>query len=250
MVLVHGAFGRAACWDRVVPGLRAAGHQVEAIDLPGQGDDRTPVAQVTLDRYAQRVCEVLSDGPPAVLVGHSMGGMVITQAAARCPGQIDRLVYVAAFLPADGESLIDLTQLPEAAGDAVQAALVVDGDPPVATMPPEAAREGLLHCCDDDQAAWAQLLRGPQPVAPFTQPVQLDGPRSDEFGALPRAYVMSLQDRAIRPPLQRLMLERAGCDPVIEIDTDHMIWASRPDELAAALNRLATPGFGAEGTYL
>jgi pimeloyl-ACP methyl ester carboxylesterase len=240
IVLVHGAFGRAAGWDRVVPGLRAAGHDVEAIDLPGAGDDPTPVAELTLDRYAQRVCEVLADGPPAVLVGHSMGGMVVTQAAARCPDCVDRLVYVAAFVPSDGESLIDLTQRPEGAGDAVQAGLVVDGDPPVATMPPEAARVGLMHCCDDEQAAWAQSLRGQQAVVPFTNPASLDGPASDSFAALPRAYVMCLQDRAIKPPLQRLMLERAGCDPVIEIDTDHSVWASRPDELAAALNRLAT----------
>jgi pimeloyl-ACP methyl ester carboxylesterase len=239
MVLVHGAFGRAACWDRVVPGLRAAGHAVEALDLPGQGDDPTPVAEVTLDLYAERVCEVLAAGPPAVLVGHSMGGMVITQAAARCPERIARLVYVAAFLPSDGESLIDLTQLPEAAGDAVQAGLVVDGDPPVATMPPEAAREGLMHCCDDDQAAWAQALRGQQPVAPFTHPASLDGSGRERFAELPRAYVMCLQDRAIKPALQGLMLQRAGCDPVLEIDTDHAVWASRPDELAATLDRLA-----------
>jgi pimeloyl-ACP methyl ester carboxylesterase len=237
IVLVHGAFGRASVWDRVAPGLRAAGHEVETLDLPGQGEDETPVAEVTLDRYARRVCEALGEGPPAVLVGHSMGGMVITQAAADCPEQIDRLVYVAAFLPADGESLIDLTQRPEGAGDAVQANLVVDGDPPVATMPPEAAREGLMHCCDDETAAWANSLRGPQPVAPFTHPVRLTG---SEFDKLRRAYVVCLQDRAIRPPLQRLMLERAGCDPVIEIDTDHCVWASRPDELVAALNRLTT----------
>jgi pimeloyl-ACP methyl ester carboxylesterase len=239
IVLVHGAFGRAACWDRVVPGLRAAGHEVQTLDLPGQGDDDTPVAEVTLDRYARRVCEVLEDGPPAVLVGHSMGGVVITQAAADCPQNIDRLVYVAAFLPADGESLIDLTHRPEGAGDAVQSGLVVEGDPPVARMPPEAAREGLMHCCDDETAAWATSLRGPQPVAPFTHPVRLIGPASEAFAALPRAYVMCLQDRAIRPPLQRLMLERAGCDPVIEIDTDHCVWASRPDELVQALDRLA-----------
>jgi pimeloyl-ACP methyl ester carboxylesterase len=239
IVLVHGAFGRATNWDRVAPGLRAAGHEVEAIDLPGQGEDRTPVAEVTLDRYAQKVCETLAAGPPAVLVGHSMGGMVITQAAARCPERIERLVYVAAFLPAEGESLIDLTRRPEGAGDAVQAGLVVEGDPPVARMPPEAAREGLMHCCDDETAAWANSLRGPQPVAPFTAAVQLDGPGHDAFAALPRAYVMCLQDRAIKPALQRLMLERAGCDPVIEIDTDHSVWASRPDELVAALDRLA-----------
>ncbi len=240
MVLVHGAFGRASVWDRVAPGLREAGHDVEAIDLPGQGDDDTPVAEVTLDRYARRVCEALADGPPAVLVGHSMGGMVITQAAADSPQHIDRLVYVAAFLPSDGESLIDLTQRPEGAGDAVQANLVVEGDPPVATMPDDAAREGLMHCCDDEAAAWGIALRGAQPVAPFTHPVRLTGSAGEAFAGLPRSYVVCLQDRAIRPPLQRLMLERAGCDPVIEIDTDHCVWASRPDELVAALDRLAT----------
>jgi len=239
ILLVHGAFGRAANWDRVAPGLRASGHDVEAIDLPGQGDDTTSLAEVTLDRYASRVCEVLASGPPAVLVGHSMGGMVITQAAARCPEAIDRLVYVAAFLPADGESLIDLTRRPEGTGDAVQAGLVVEGDPPVARMPLEAAREGLMHCCDEETAAWAGALRGSQPVVPFANPAQLEGPDSERFAALPRAYVMCLQDRAIKPALQRLMLERAGCDPVIEIDTDHSVWASRPDELVAALDRLA-----------
>jgi pimeloyl-ACP methyl ester carboxylesterase len=237
ILLVHGAFGRAAVWDRVAPGLRAAGHDVETLDLPGQGEDDTPVAEVTLDRYARRVCEVLAQGPPAVLVGHSMGGMVITQAAADCPRHVDRLVYVAAFLPADGESLIDLTHRPEGAGDAVQANLVVEGDPPVAWMPDDASREGLMHCCDDEAAAWGISLRGVQPVAPFMHPVRVGGP---EFDSLRRAYVMCLQDRAIKPPLQRLMLERAGCDPVLEIDTDHSVWASRPDELVDALDRLAT----------
>ncbi len=71
------------------------------------------------------------------------------------------------------------------------------------------------------------------------EPVTLSGPGAEAFAALPRAYVMCLQDRAIRPPLQRRFIETAGCDPVIEIDTDHAVWASRPDELAAALNRIA-----------
>ena len=102
---------------------------VEALDLPGPESDGTPVAQVTLDRYAAHVCDALATGPPAVLVGHSMGGVVVTQAAARCPRQIARLVYVAAFIPGDGQSLLDLTQLPEGAGDQVQANLVVEGDP-------------------------------------------------------------------------------------------------------------------------
>ena len=239
IVLVHGAFGRAACWDRVAPGLRAAGHSVDAIDLPGQGDDPTPVEEITLDRYAQRVCEAVSAGPPAMLVGHSMGGMVITQAAARCPSLVARLVYVAAFVPWDGMSLIDMTQLPEAAGDQIQANMIVEGDPPVARMSADGAREARYNCCDDEQVAYALVRNSPQAVAPFTHPVRLDGAGSDAFAALPRAYVMCLQDMAVRPALQRLMIEKAGCDPVIEIDTDHAVWASRPDELAAALNGIA-----------
>lgn len=84
-LLVHGGMGGAWCWERVIPGLRAAGHDAEAIDLPCHGTDDTPLAQITLYRYAEAVCDALVAGPPAVLAGHSMGGMVITQAAARRP---------------------------------------------------------------------------------------------------------------------------------------------------------------------
>jgi pimeloyl-ACP methyl ester carboxylesterase len=237
MVLVHGRSDDSQP-VRVAAAPRRGSYASSRAD-PGSGDDPTPVADLTLDRYAERVCEVLAEGPPAVLVGHSMGGIVITQAAARRPDRVERLVYVAAFIPHDGQSLIDITRLPEAAGDQVQANLVVEGDPPVATMAPEAVREALNHCADDEQAAWAASIRGQQAVAPFTQPVALGGPDAEAFAALRRAYVMCLHARAIKPALQRRMLEAAGCDPVIEIDTDHSAWASRPDELAAALNRIA-----------
>jgi pimeloyl-ACP methyl ester carboxylesterase len=237
-LLVHGAMGGAWCWDRVRPGLIAAGHEARAIDLPGAGADPTPVAEVTLDRYADAICDALADDPPALLTGHSMGGMAITQAAARCPERIAGLIYVAAFLPQPGQSLLDLTRLPEGHGDSVQANIVIEGDPPVATMPPEAAPEALYHCCTPEQVAWVLPQRGPQPVAPFAQP--LSAPRdAAAFAALPRAYVSTLQDRAIRPPLQRLMSTAGGCDPVVEIDTDHAPWLSRSDELVDALDRIA-----------
>jgi len=66
---------------------------VEAFDLPGMGDDHTCASEVSLDSYAGRVCEVLAaDSEPAVVVGHSMGGVVATQAAARCPERVAALV--------------------------------------------------------------------------------------------------------------------------------------------------------------
>jgi len=238
-LLIHGAMGVAWCWERVIPGLEAAGHEAVAIDLPGQGADTTPLPEITLYRYADKVCDTLDamDGP-VVLTGHSMGGMVITQAASRSPGRLAGLVYVAAFLPQPGQSLIEITQRPEAAGDSVQANIVVEGDPPVATMPPEAAPEALYHCCTEEQIAWAMPQRAGQPVIPFTQPFTPPDGDTAAFDALPRAYVTCLQDRAIKPALQKLMYTNAGCDPVVEIDTDHSPWLSRTDELVAALDRI------------
>jgi pimeloyl-ACP methyl ester carboxylesterase len=235
--MVHGAFAGGWVWGPLADLLEERGHTVEAPDLPGGGRDLTPVGEVTLDAYAKRIREVLeSDPEPAVLVGHSMGGMAITQAAPRCADRVASMVYVAAFLPQDGESLIALTQLPEGEGDQVQANLVVSGDPPVATMTAEAAHAATYAHCSDERAAWAIASSTPQPVFPFTEPVQLDG---FDFAGIPRAYVFCGQDRAIPPPLQRRMIATAGCSPVIELDTDHVPQLSRTAELAEALHELA-----------
>jgi pimeloyl-ACP methyl ester carboxylesterase len=74
-VLVHGAWHGASAWDRVVPLLEAAGHRAIAFDLPGQGEDETPLELVTLDSYAERTCQQTSaQSEPVILVGHSLGG--------------------------------------------------------------------------------------------------------------------------------------------------------------------------------
>ncbi len=207
----------------------------------GRARTRLPCAEITLYRYADAVCDALDgmDGP-VLLTGHSMGGMVITQAAAQRPEKLAGLVYVAAFLPQPGQALIDITKWPEAAGDSVQANIVVEGDPPVATMPPEAAPEALYHCCTPEQIAWALPQRGSQPVIPFTQPFTPSTATRRRLTRLPRAYVTCLQDRAIKPAAQTRMYSAAECDPVIEIDTDHSPWLSRTDELVAALDRVAS----------
>jgi pimeloyl-ACP methyl ester carboxylesterase len=168
--------------------------------------------------------------------------MVITQAAARTPEQVVQLVYLAAFLPGDGQSLLELTHYPEAAGDQVQANLVIEGDPPVATLPPEAIKVALGGCCTDTQLAWLIEHTVSQPVVPFTQPFRLDPDRAEAFAALPRAYITCLRDRAIPPQMQRRMFTDAGCDPVVEIDTDHSVWLSRTDGVVTAVDRLARTG--------
>ena len=119
-LLIHGAWHGGWCWDRVVPLLRAAGHEVLAPDLPAHGDDRTAWWRASLGAYASRVCETARPAGRVIAVGHSLGGLVITEAAAREPALFDALVYVCAFLPLRGESLMSLGRtdtglVPEAA---------------------------------------------------------------------------------------------------------------------------------------
>jgi pimeloyl-ACP methyl ester carboxylesterase len=167
-----------------------------------------------------------------------MGGIAVTQAAARCPEQIVALVYVAAFAPGEGQSLADLVSYPEAADDQVQANLVVSGDPPVGTLSPEAAPSALFNCSTPEQAAWGVKIMGPQAIAPFEHRVSVPEDRRAAFERLPRAYVSCAQDRAIPPAMQRRMLTDAGCEPVIELDTDHSPWISRTEDLVQALDRI------------
>lgn len=236
-VLVHGAFAGAWIWGPLKDRLEATGHSVDAFDLPGLGDDQTPASEVTLDAYAARLCEVLASGAePAIVVGNSMGGIVATQGAARCPERVAALVYVAAFIPEDGQSLLDLTKLPEGAGDQVQANISVEGDPPVAIMPADASRQALYGSCTDDVAAWAIARQRPQPVAPFVTPVSIPPGTLDGIN---RYYVLCTRDKAIPSPLQRRMSAEHACAEVIELATDHTPQLSTTNELAEALHRFA-----------
>jgi pimeloyl-ACP methyl ester carboxylesterase len=235
-VLVHGAFGGAWVWDGIVGELERAGHSVTALDLPGSGDDPAPVAEATLDNYAKRICDVLAEEPArAILVGHSMGGVAITEAAARCRERVAMLVFVAAFMPRDGQSLLDLTRLPEGAGDQVQANITIEGDPPVATMPAE-ARAKINFRASEDQIQRAIERHRPQAVAPFGAAVSIP---PGTFDDLPRAYVHTTEDPALPPPLQLRMIRENPCVDVVVIETDHTPQLSAPAELVAALERFA-----------
>ena len=120
-VLVHGAWHGGWCWERIAPLLGAAGHEVLAPDLPGMGADRTPFAADVLAQWADFVAGLVRGAAePAVLVGHSRGGLVISEAAERAPDQIRVLVYLAALLlpvgttsrqtlNADGRSVLELS---------------------------------------------------------------------------------------------------------------------------------------------
>src|SRR5215210_7857847 len=185
-VLVHGAFVGGWIWTPLAERLEEIGHSAETPDLPGSGADPTPVDEVTLDAYTERICDLLDASPePSTLVANSMGGIVISQAAARRPANVRRLVYLAAFLPGDGQSLLDLTRLPEGADDLVQKTVMVSGDPPVGTLPESTCRASNEDC-PRELIEWAVRRTGSQALAPLAEPVSL-GPK---FERIPISYVI------------------------------------------------------------
>jgi pimeloyl-ACP methyl ester carboxylesterase len=111
IVLVHGAFANATVWGHVAARLRAAGHEATAVDLPGRPGAPMEPASVTLDMHRDAVIRVLRAlGRPAVLVGHSFAGIVAAAAAEQAPEAVCALVFVAAYLPKNGDSLVSLAQ--------------------------------------------------------------------------------------------------------------------------------------------
>ena len=215
----------------MIEGLRKAGHRARAIDLPGQGDDQTPVAGIGLSTWIDRVVQELGtyDSPP-ILVGHSMGGMVITGAADALPVQVARAIYVCAFLPQDGESLLDLASRPECANDT---ALVQEATPDGSclTVTADSARVGFYGLCPPAAVDAALRRLRPLPLRTVMEPLRL----RHSTAPVPRSYIACTEDRAMPVALQRFM---AGRSPGIAMQTlasDHSPFLSQPDSLLRAL---------------
>ena len=230
-VLVHGSWFGGWCWDEVASRLRAGGHRVCAEDLPGHGQDMTAVAACTLDAYVEQVCATVDSLPgPVVLVGHSMGGVVISGVAERQPGRIAKLVYVAAYLLREGESIQSISEW--APHSPVRSHMAPAADWSSVAFRDEGLADTFLSDCAEDLVRRAAALNRPEPTAVFHTPTRVTAER---FGAVPRTYIRTLGDRALSPALQDRMLAATPCAPVLDIGTAHCPMLAAPDELAALL---------------
>jgi pimeloyl-ACP methyl ester carboxylesterase len=218
-----------------LPLVERKGHAAVAPDLPGHGDDKMPTSQVTLQGYADRICEIAARQPePVILVGHSMGGVAITQAAENCPEKIRALVYMCAFLPRSGDSLTTwASQDAETKVNPTTLNIAADG---TTTVKPECAREAFYLQCSDEDFAFAQARLVPQSAEPIGKPVATTAAR---WGRIPRYYIECARDRAITLNLQSAMQKESPCRQTFSLDTDHSPFFSTPQGLADIFDQIA-----------
>jgi pimeloyl-ACP methyl ester carboxylesterase len=229
-VLVHGAWGGAWIWRRVLAPLRAAGHEVHAVTLTGDGERahlRRPdisladhIADVAALIEAEELREI-------VLVGHSYGGMVITGVADTLHERMRQLVYVDAMVPLPGEGW-GAGHPPEIVA-ARQAAARTHGN---ALPPPDPADFGLANADRD----WLLRRQVPHPFGMYRVPLHFDGAR---WAALPRTFIDCNQPAY---PTIDAMRHRVREQPgwrIVEIATGHCPMVSAPQALLQQLLALA-----------
>ncbi|MFF5079380.1 alpha/beta fold hydrolase [Actinoplanes sp. NPDC000266] len=219
VVLVHGGFVDGAGWQAVYEHLTADGFNVSIV--------QNPTLSLAGDAAATRQILARQDGP-TVLVGHSYGGAVISEAGTH--DNVAALVYIAAFAPDKGESVNTLIADPPPGAPVPPILPPVDGflfldrekfhDSFAGDVP--AGRAAFLA---DSQVPWGvDALAGP-----VTEPA---------WRAKPSWYLVATDDKMIPPPAQRAMAERAG-SVVAEVPGSHAIYESRPDAVAALITRAA-----------
>lgn len=218
VLLVHGAFIGSWAWEAVIAELKERGVEASAVDLTTQGPEGS------LEKDAALVRDALTAlGEPAVLVGHSYGGAVITRASAD-NDDVAHLVYVCAALPQSGEAVGDLIgRDPEPQAD-LSTALEPREDG-TATMTRDAARSTLFNDLDDVQVGPVLDRMGPHALGSLGEAATGLG-----WAQHPGTYVVTLQDRQFSQALQREFASHVGS--VVEVDSGHGPMFSRAAELA------------------
>lgn len=223
VLLVHGAWHGGWCFDQVVALLTAAGVPVIAPDLPGHGGDPEPFTDLHGD--AERVTAFLDQMSEVVLLGHSYGGAVITEAGVH--PAVRHLVYLSALALDHGETcsaaaVEESTGISHHGRPNLSKSMLIHDDN-LSTLLPDAA-DCLYQDCSAADITWAMARLGPQPMLNLSQE-----PRAVAWRAKPSTYVVCMADQTIHPDLQRILARR--CTTSQEWTTGHSPFLSRPEQV-------------------
>ena len=230
-VLVHGAWQAPYVWNTVKTELENAGQKVVVVELPAHGDDSTSPALVSIDVYRDKVVDAINKiTGKVILVGHSLGGVVVSEVAEKIPSKIEKLIYIGAFVPANGQSLLDLAGADQQS--LLGPALIFSKDQLLINV----ATDSIVNIFCQDASPTAQQLvlekYRAEPAIPFTNKVVLT---NLNFGKVDKYYIYTLMDHAIGINNQHAMSDAAHITHTYSVNTGHSPFLSQPDNVTKLL---------------
>lgn len=235
IALVHGAFENAGIWQGVEAGLKADGYTVVVPNLPGRmGNPATP-DKVSLDLYRDTVLKSISESKGSVvLVGHSFGGIVIADVAQAAPSKIRSLVFLAAYLPKNGDSLLSLANADKDAK--IGSHLKIDKEHGVASVEQGARADLFANDGPDQLKKMIPALILDEPLAPLATPVKLT---DAAYGSVPKFYVHTARDQVVSPFLQSAMISATPVRHEVTLNTGHTPFLTNVQGVVQAIEQAA-----------
>jgi pimeloyl-ACP methyl ester carboxylesterase len=228
IILVHGAWHAASCWDNIIIGLQAFA-SVYPVNMPGRtAENSRAYRQITLSNYVNAVESCLSQlSEPTILVGHSLAGLTISQVAENHPDKIKKIIYLTAFIPRSGECMFDITASIKTPG--ISTEITASPKENKIDIQPSQRTCSLFYNTTNQLLADKALNRlFPEPLKPFATPVTLSNAC---YGRVPKAYIKCLNDQALLPVDQEIMIKKSNISEVYFLQTDHSPFLSNPTEL-------------------
>jgi pimeloyl-ACP methyl ester carboxylesterase len=235
-VIVPGAWSAPYAWASVKTSLENSGNKVVVVQLPGHGTDQTPPQGLTLDVYKKLVINIIdSIGGKVILVGHSFGGVIISDVAESIPSKIEKLVYIAAFVPLSGQSCLALASTDTTS--ILGANLVPSEDGlTLGVVQNEIVPSFILDGTTAEQNLVLANFKA-EPTIPLTDSVSLT---AANYGSVPKVYIKTLMDHAVTPILQNRMLAATPAfSAVLAINTSHCPFLVKPDSVSILLTAAA-----------
>lgn len=228
IVLVHGAFEDARVWGYVQGKLKTDGYEVVAVDLPGRPGNPAAPDKVSLNLYRDTVVAAVNKlQRPVVLVGHSFGGMVIAETAEAVPKKIKTLVFLAAYLPQDGDSLVSMAN--KDADAKIGPHLKIDKEKGIASIDYSARADLFANGAPEAirKAIPDQILD--EPVGPLATPVHVT---AANYGRVDKVYIHTALDQVISPAFQAQMVAATPVRAEYTVQTGHTAFLTDPDGVA------------------
>lgn len=235
IALVHGAFEDSHIWDAVSGKLQADGYRVINVNLPGRPSAPLAPNLVTSELYRDAVLHAIDgEAQPVVLVGHSFGGMAVSAVAEAAPAKVRTAVYVAAYLPQNGESMLSLAK--QDRDSKAGPALHIDEAKGLISVD-YAARADLF--ANGAPAGLRKVLPDliiDEPLAPIVTPLALSAAR---FGQVDKVYIHTARDQVVSPYLQQKMVAATPVRLNLTLDTGHTPFLTDVAGLTDAIEQAA-----------